>query len=328
MASGLESSDSPVAVTDIANAITHSSTTLHNSRSIMLLLEMDLVRTTAVLFTFSILASLAYSAFFTPLRKVPGPLLARFTNLWIAWKSGEGRSHLLWRELHAKYGALVRTGPKRVLFNDPELLATMYGAGSNYIKSDFYDSFQAEIKDGTENELPSPSRANLFSNPGVAYHKRMKAAVAPAYSLSSLKQLEPMVDNCTRLFVEKLKHFAYDSVVHLDEWFHFYAFDVVGMITFMQPFGMLEKGRDDFGLDTHFDALAYMSVVGLIPGLHDWLIGNARLLRFLNSFQSFRENNIALKVRDVSGRASVVTTFPNLLLKTGSLQSNALLSRN
>ncbi|WPB04014.1 uncharacterized protein RHO25_008658 [Cercospora beticola] len=61
---------------------------------------------------------------------------------------------------------------------------------------------------------------------------------------------------------------------------------------------MLDKGRDDFGLDTHFDALVYMSVVGLIPGLHRWLIGNARLLKFLNSFQAFRENNIALKVRD------------------------------
>ncbi|PPJ54798.1 hypothetical protein CBER1_04029 [Cercospora berteroae] len=264
----------------------------------MLLLETDLVRTTAILFTLSILASLVYSALLTPLRKIPGPPLARFTNFWIAWKSGEGRSHLLWRELHAKYGPLVRTGPKRVLFNNPELLATIYGAGSNYVKSDFYDSFQAELKDGTENELPSPSRANLFSNPDVTYHKRMKAAIAPAYSLSSLKQLEPMADDCTKLFMDKLKQFTADSVVSLDEWLHFYAFDVVGMITFMQPFGMLEKGRDDFGLGTHFDALAYMSVVGLIPGLHDWLIGNARLLRFLNSFKSFRENNIALKVRD------------------------------
>ncbi|CAK1357194.1 unnamed protein product [Cercospora beticola] len=183
----------------------------------MLLLEMDLVRTTAILFILPILASLVYSALLTPLRKIPGPSLARFTNLWIARKSGEGRSHLFWRELHAKYGPFVRTGPKRVVFNDPELLARVYGAGSNYVKSDFYGSFQAEIKDGTEYELPSPSRANLFSNPDVAYHKRMKAAVAPAYSLSSLKQLEPMVDDCTNLFVEKLKHFEPESVVHLDE---------------------------------------------------------------------------------------------------------------
>ncbi|KAM3425016.1 hypothetical protein BST61_g6986 [Cercospora zeina] len=269
----------------------------------MLPSETGLTKTGVILIALSILTSLIYSAFWSPLRKVPGPLLARHTNLWIAWKSGKGRSHLFWQELHAKYGPLVRTGPQRVLFSNPDLLSTVYGAGSNYIKSDFYDSFQAELNDGTERELPSPSKANLFSNQDVAYHKRMKAAIAPAYSLSSLKQLEPIVDKCTEMFLEKLKNFSADTVIHLDEWFHFYGFDVVGMITFMEPFGMLERGRDDFGLDAHFDAITYMSVVGLIPGLHDWLIGNARLLRFLNSFQSFRENNIALKVRDAVFKA-------------------------
>ncbi|KAI5367424.1 putative cytochrome P450 [Septoria linicola] len=218
-----------------------------------------------------------YKSLNTPLRRIPGPPLATYTNIWLAWKTASGRSHTFWTELHSRYGSFVRVGPDRVTFSDPSLLSTVYGAGSHYL-----------------NTLES----NLFSSQDASYHRKMKSAVAPAYSLSSMKQLEPIVDKCTSLFMAKIEEVSKEGTVELDQWLHFYGFDVVGLITFSKSFDMLESGKDHFGLDTLFNGIIYGSIIGLVPGLYRWLLGDDRLLRFLSSSKAFRDQNTALKVRN------------------------------
>lgn len=59
----------------------------------------------------SLFASMAvYRLFFHRLCGFPGPLLARTTKLWHAWKGRHSKNHLLLDELHHKYGDFVRTG--------------------------------------------------------------------------------------------------------------------------------------------------------------------------------------------------------------------------
>jgi hypothetical protein len=45
-----------------------------------------------------------YQTFTSPLRRVPGPLLARFTRLWEAWAIRKFDNPTLNLELHEKYG--------------------------------------------------------------------------------------------------------------------------------------------------------------------------------------------------------------------------------
>ena len=279
----------------------------------------------ALLLLGSFAVSILYKTFFTPLRKIPGPSLARYTYLWLPWKVSQGRNHIFWRELHAEHGPIVRVGPNRVTFSDPDLLSTVFGAGSTYPKSDFYNSMQFDLNDGIKHSLPRPSKANLFSSRESSYHKRMKASVAQAYSLSFLTQLEPMVNECSEQFITKLRQVSKEGPLDLDKWLHFYAFDVIGMITFSKSFGMIEAGKDDFGLEDLFQGIAYNSVVGVVPGLHAWLLGNDRLLRFLNSFESIRESNPALKVRNVSTDYTYHLMKLTLTSFAGSLQSHALI---
>jgi hypothetical protein len=40
----------------------------------------------------------------SPLRSVPGPLLARFTDVWYMWRVSKGRFELENLALHEKYG--------------------------------------------------------------------------------------------------------------------------------------------------------------------------------------------------------------------------------
>lgn len=47
---------------------------------------------------------LLYGAVSSPLRKVPGPLLSRFTNGWYFWRVYRGQFNYDNRDLHSEYG--------------------------------------------------------------------------------------------------------------------------------------------------------------------------------------------------------------------------------
>lgn len=68
---------------------------------------------------------------------------------------------------------------------------------------------------------------------------------------------------------------ASEQSFDLGHYLLYYAWDVVGTVTFSQPFGYLEKGCDfDGTLKASESALDYFSVVGMAPALDRWLDKN------------------------------------------------------
>lgn len=67
-------------------------------------------------------------ALFSPLRKVPGPVAARFTNLFYLDRVRHGRFHYDNKTLHGKYGPVLRLGENLVSIDDPRALKTIYGS--------------------------------------------------------------------------------------------------------------------------------------------------------------------------------------------------------
>lgn len=45
-----------------------------------------------------------------PLAKYPGPVLGKLSKLWMSYICTTGRQHIYYRELHDKYGDIVRIG--------------------------------------------------------------------------------------------------------------------------------------------------------------------------------------------------------------------------
>lgn len=68
------------------------------------------------------------AALFSPLRKVPGPLSARFTNLFYLNRVRHGRFHYENKALHHEYGPVLRLGENLVSIDDPSALKTIYGS--------------------------------------------------------------------------------------------------------------------------------------------------------------------------------------------------------
>lgn len=80
----------------------------------------------ALLFSY-VLITIIYRIFFHPLHRIPGPFLAKFTELWRTRKYLAGNWHSDILDLHRKYGPVVRLSPNEVSFVDKDALAQVYG---------------------------------------------------------------------------------------------------------------------------------------------------------------------------------------------------------
>jgi hypothetical protein len=83
------------------------------------------------------LAALSYYAFTylqSPLRRIPGPFLATFTDLWRVGSWWTGRTHLAQIQLHRRFGPAVRLGPNMVSLGDPALIPTVYATTKPWLK--------------------------------------------------------------------------------------------------------------------------------------------------------------------------------------------------
>ena len=90
--------------------------------------------TLALLIGISSLIQSILTALKPGLRSIPGPFLARFSKLHRAWNISKGRAPDFYRELHEKYGPIVRTGPTTVDISDPAAVMIIYGINSKFLK--------------------------------------------------------------------------------------------------------------------------------------------------------------------------------------------------
>lgn len=81
-----------------------------------------------------VLAYYAICYFTSPLKDIPGPSLAKFTNLWRVHDYIHLISPETQKKLHAKHGVAVRLGPNLVALNDPALIPVIYNARGTFRK--------------------------------------------------------------------------------------------------------------------------------------------------------------------------------------------------
>ncbi|KAK7697057.1 hypothetical protein SLS64_013908 [Diaporthe eres] len=166
--------------------------------------------------------STAYNLFFSPLKNVPGPFLARVTRWWEYFMVQRGVSNLEYVDLHKKYGPIVRVGPNRYSISLPSGVKTIYELGGKYSKTDYYRPLQAADLD----------QQNIFTIQDNELHKERRRKISSLYTMSSMVSYEKAVDEMTRVCVRKIHQFAEEGrLVDIPQWMQYYAFDVIGEIT-------------------------------------------------------------------------------------------------
>ncbi|PIA92186.1 Benzoate 4-monooxygenase [Cercospora beticola] len=200
-----------------------------------------------------------YVRFLHPLAGVPGPLLPSLTRLWYVWKIREGSFDEVNRDLHRKYGRLVRIAPNEVSVSDPEAVTLIYGIKSKFTKTNFYPIWKPDAF--------ATKHADQFTDLDEAHHSARRRLLSNIYSMSSVLESEAHVDACTELFMARLSEFAANGkVLDLGTWLQMYAFDIIGELFFGQAFGFLETGSD-FGrwIGTLDRLMPVLIVVAMLP---------------------------------------------------------------
>lgn len=114
-----------------------------------------------------------------------------------------------------------------------------------------------------------------FSSADPVEHKHLRTQVGPLLSVTNMKNYEPHADQCTAIFEDAMRDLE-GSLVDLAPWLQWYAFDVIGSITFNKRFGFLEQRRDVDSMIAGIDqGLKYVKNFGQTPSLHPFLMGNA-----------------------------------------------------
>jgi hypothetical protein len=195
-----------------------------------------------VLLSLSLIAYLLCNKFHHGLQKYPGPFLAAYTNWWRFFENLSRQTEQTYIKLHRRYGDIVRVGPNVLSFADPCAIKIIYGLNKGFVKTDFYIVQQAVSKG---QRLPS-----LFSSTDENYHAKYRRCVNAAFAMTSLVSYEPLVDNTTRVFLQQTeKLFARTGAVcNFSRWLQYYAFDVIGELTWSRRLGFVEKNEDVDGI--------------------------------------------------------------------------------
>ena len=130
-----------------------------------------------------------------------------------------------------------------------------------------------------------------FSTLDEKYHDEQKKKVGGAYSLGQLLKMEPAVDSCVCLLMSRLSDLvSKDHSINLGEWLEFYAFDVIGEVTFSKKMGFLEQGKDVDGMIGRIEGmLKYNARCGQVPSLHKFLLGNPLFPILIPSMETWNQ---------------------------------------
>lgn len=77
---------------------------------------------------------LVLNYFATGVSRVPGPFLAKLSNLYRLVNVSRGDNQVSLENLHRKYGDNVRFGPRVVSIRNPKDVNQVYGIKSHYVK--------------------------------------------------------------------------------------------------------------------------------------------------------------------------------------------------
>ncbi|KAH8688780.1 BcABA1, cytochrome P450 monooxygenase [Talaromyces proteolyticus] len=177
-----------------------------------------------------------------PLRRLPTPSFwAKFSYLWLAKTTWSGRQYWVYRDLHTKYGPLVRIGPYEIHTDDPDILRQLTGSRSSSRKSDWYLGARF-----------NPRHDNILSTLDTEAHAKLKRRTAPAYSGREVPDLEAAIDSQILIMVDLVRgkcamaEAGRPVVLDLCALAGYFSMDVITRLGFGKEIGYLRDETDHF----------------------------------------------------------------------------------
>ncbi|KAL8714896.1 MAG: hypothetical protein Q9220_001409 [cf. Caloplaca sp. 1 TL-2023] len=218
----------------------------------------------------------------SPLKAFQGPLIAKFTNVWLFAVYYQGSQATIFRRLHDRYGSAVRVGPKHVSLSDPGLIKTVYSLRGNFTKNARYSGADTISPNGHN----TPTQFSIRDEEG---HTTMWRPIAKFYTMKNLLLFEPQLDDVIRTMVRRLgEEFCHckkeGTLCNMFDWMTYAAWDILSMTNFSRMQGFIDKGKDVDGslADSEFSSNA-LACLGQLPWLERFLRSLSRKPIFLGA---------------------------------------------
>ncbi|KAI0838858.1 cytochrome P450 [Hypoxylon sp. FL0890] len=175
----------------------------------------------AIAFSLYLLILFGYRLLFHPLRKYPGPFVAKLSDVYAGYYAAGRRLHLKTYHDHLQYGPVIRHGPNRLLFNTATALKDIY-QNDRLVKASIYRGSQV-----------APDKYNVFNARDKIMHRMKRRVVGQALSDHSLRQFEPtLLEQIDRFLGVLLQASKTSSPVNMTPMSRYLGLDIVGHLGF------------------------------------------------------------------------------------------------
>ncbi|KAJ6020049.1 hypothetical protein N7499_003344 [Penicillium canescens] len=188
------------------------------------------------------LVYISYCCFLHPLARIPGPVLAKFSPLWIMGSLYRGSYNSDLQKLHARYGTVVRIAPNELSFSTLEAQNEIYSKqeeGGFSKKATFIDFLT-----GLLFADPSPT---LLTVSDLDMHKKLRRTVEQAFTPSSLAEQEQIQKSHVDKAIHQLEeHADHGDEVDLRAQLETILWGILADVTFGEPLTMGKKSTWEF----------------------------------------------------------------------------------
>jgi cytochrome P450 len=175
----------------------------------------------------------AYSVYFHPLRKYPGPWYLTISSIPNRWSTISGNSSYWLFNLHDRYGPIVRVAPNEVSYSDPQAWLDIYGPQPDErlgMPKDpkFFSSFEDKH-----------TAASIITSQPKDY-MRMRHIYSYGFSKKVMLAKEPIIQGVIDRAMESLRETQH-SPKDIVETLRATDFSIVTEIVFGKPFHIFDK---------------------------------------------------------------------------------------
>ncbi|OCK85010.1 cytochrome protein [Lepidopterella palustris CBS 459.81] len=192
-----------------------------------------------------------YCVYFHQLSHIPGPTFNKFSKIPFAMSLVRGNFHTQIHAMHEKYGELIRFSPNHISYTNPDAWKDIYN---------YRTSVPHFGKDKMNYITPINGVESIHSTPDDVAHNRQRRALAHAFSEKALKEQESLVQSYIDLLMKRLGEEVdgpKKGKTDLVRWLNWTTFDLVGDLTFGEPFNCLAKSDYHPWIALVFDSMRY-----------------------------------------------------------------------
>ncbi|KAJ5334645.1 isotrichodermin C-15 hydroxylase [Penicillium brevicompactum] len=243
-----------------------------------------------------------YNVYFHPLAKFPGPFSMAASRLPYLYMVATGNAPHLTTALHRKYGSVFRIAPDELSFvTDGEAWKRIYATRPGHGQKQKDHRFYQGSVDGHPSILLSGDQDHAF----------VRRSLSHAFSDSSLRGQEPYIQNYVNLLIHRLRERSHKEAVPVDlvSWYNFATFDIIGDLSFGEPFGCLKNSEYHPWVSMIFDNVKAGTICRVITRLP----GGSTLLGLFapQSLIDAKDNHEKLTVEKVDARVEKSNDRPD-----------------